>query len=80
MKPVLHNFRKRRFQAFRAGIVSLMLFSFVLPSPSLAISMGKLKGNSGFRAVVIAVANLNIAMQQATINPQDKTQIGRAHV
>ncbi len=74
MKPVLHNFRKRRFQAFRAGIVSLMLFSFVLPSPSLAISMGKLKGNSGFRAVVIAVANLNIAMQQATINPQDKTR------
>lgn len=48
-----------------------MLISFCFPSPATAVSMGRLKGVSGFKAMVIAIANLNFAMNQAAINPMD---------
>ncbi|NBY20767.1 hypothetical protein EBQ74_11125 [bacterium] len=69
---VLNNLRKRRYQGFRTFVSSLVLICFSAPSPASAITMSKLKGNTGFQAMVVAIANLNQAMQQATINPQDK--------
>ncbi len=72
MNLVMHNLRKRKNQGLRTFVVSLMLISFCAPSPATAVSMGQLQGNSGFMAMVVAISNLNIAMQQATLNPHNK--------
>jgi len=77
MMMVMQNIRKRRNQGLRTFVTSLMLISFCAPSPATAVTLSQLKGNSGFRAMVIAIANLNIAMQQATINPHDKSRRAR---
>ncbi|MSP19543.1 MAG: hypothetical protein EXR74_08235, partial [Bdellovibrionales bacterium] len=71
MSLVMHSLRKRKNQGLRGFVVAVMLTSFCFPSPATAVSMGRLKGVSGFKAMVIAIANLNFAMNQAAINPMD---------
>ena len=71
MSLVMHSLRRRKNQGLRGFVVAVMLISFCFPSPATAVSMGRLKGVSGFKAMVIAIANLNFAMNQAAINPMD---------
>ena len=71
MSLVMHSLRRRKNQGLRGFVVAVMLISFSFPSPATAVSMGRLKGVSGFKAMVIAIANLNFAMNQAAINPMD---------
>jgi len=71
---VMHNLRKRKSKGLRTFVTSLMLTAFCMPSPATAVTLGQLKGNSGFRTMVVAISNLNVAMQQATINPHDKVR------
>ncbi|MBM4318208.1 MAG: hypothetical protein FJ116_12125, partial [Deltaproteobacteria bacterium] len=66
--------RRRRNQGLKNRLVFVMLLTYLMPAPSQAVNMSQLKGNSGFRAMVIAIANMNIAMLQATLNPHDKTR------
>lgn len=71
MSLVMHSLRRPKNQGLRGFVVAVMLISFCFPSPATAVSMGRLKGVSGFKAMVIAIANLNFAMNQAAINPMD---------
>jgi len=74
MVKLMNILRRRRNQGLKNRLVFVMLLTYLMPAPSQAVNMSQLKRNSGFRAMVIAIANMNIAMLQATLNPHDKTR------